>query len=293
MAAYRATCNGSLMWFLDEKLRGFLFALMVAFSFKIQASVDLSPSHNAHLTGDLSEKLTAIENEVRLLKKEIKEKTRVYHSIKNGASSPLYAWETEAKVEKKRKKLIPYLKIDIKEKLKQLAALENQLEETRYDLDLAKVDVLHLGTLAEKPVSSTQMFQCSTLPGDPLVSQMTLIQGFGSQVDPSTGLKWNSSGWWITQMSGPVKSCSKGVVAFDGKVQGRGRVVMIDHGDATLSLYANLHESFEAFAKGTKIESGQLIGDAKEKFYFEIRKKGIPVDPKAVLKVDQLAKFKE
>ncbi len=242
-----------------------------------------------------------IQIEIGSVKKDIEKKTKIYHALKSGASSPLFAWETEAVIEKKRKSLLPYLKIEIKEKLKLLEFLESQLDEVQYDLDLQKITPETNLSVADKISLSKNPshFSCQVAPSEPLSGQMQLMQGFGSHTDKESGLKWNSSGWWISHITGPIKVCAKGIVVFDGRIQGRGRVVMIDHGQGMLSLYANLSEensgeqrSYRVFSKGDKIEAGSVLGSAKEKFYFEIRKNGEALDPKFALKSDHLEKFK-
>ncbi len=267
------------------------------------ASIDQSQTQDNNLsTFHLENRHSQIQIEIDQIKKEIQSKTRLFHNLKSGASSPLFAWETEAVVEKKRKHLIPYLKIEIKEKLKRLEFLESQLDEVQYDLDLSKISTEQLPSLGEKVTlaKNASHFVCQVVPSEPLSGQMVLMQGFGAQKDIESGLKWNSSGWWITHISGPVKVCSKGTVVFDGKIQGRGRVVMIDHGNSMLSLYANLSEenngvgqaTARIFQKGDRVDAGSILGNAKEKFYFELRKEGQAIDPRFALKSDHLAKFK-
>ncbi len=273
---------------------------------KILASLDPKMSSVLTPMGDLELQRQELQKTIEATRKEIQTKTRIYHSLKSGASSPLYAWETEAKIEKKRKDFIPFLKIEIREKLKKLEILENQLEEVQYDLELTRAtpNLEVVATNSVLPPTMDKPFFCETIPAEPLSQQLTISQGFGSHIDTESGLKWKSSGWWVTHMTGPIKSCAQGVVAFDDTVAGRGRVVMIDHGNSILTLYANLNEggsSFEEstisplgkkFKKGDRIEAGALIGTAKEKFYFELRKSGVPMDPKLALSSEQVSKVK-
>lgn len=81
-----------------------------------------------------------------------------------------------------------------------------------------------------------------------------------------------------------VKAIGPGLVVFAGWFEGYGQVVIIDHGVGYHSVYAHLSKMMTK--AGASIKRGQvfaLSGDSGSlegaKLYFEMRKKGFPIDP--------------
>ncbi|MEQ1909512.1 MAG: peptidoglycan DD-metalloendopeptidase family protein [Vicinamibacterales bacterium] len=80
-----------------------------------------------------------------------------------------------------------------------------------------------------------------------------------------------------------VQAVHEGVVAYADSFTGYGRLVIVDHGGQTFSLYGNLAEI--AIDKGSRVESGTKVGtvglgpSATPVLYFELRVDGRPVDP--------------
>ena len=80
-----------------------------------------------------------------------------------------------------------------------------------------------------------------------------------------------------------VQAVHEGVVAYADSFTGYGRLVIVDHGAQTFSLYGNLAEI--AIDKGARVESGTTVGTvglgagATPVLYFELRVDGRPVDP--------------
>lgn len=111
-------------------------------------------------------------------------------------------------------------------------------------------------------------------------------QQFGST--RSQDLKW--SGWLIQVGEGvPVKAVHNGRVAFSGYLSGQGMLIILDHGDGYLSLYA--HNSLLLKEVGDWVQSGDAIAQAgttggltTSALYFEIRHNGKPQDPKRWLR---------
>jgi septal ring factor EnvC (AmiA/AmiB activator) len=108
----------------------------------------------------------------------------------------------------------------------------------------------------------------------------TLRQRFGG----SDGLRAPSTGIDIAAPEGlDVHAIHDGVVAFADAFAGFGRLVIVDHGAQTFSLYGNLKEV--ALAKGATVGRGDLIGmvgvaaTGATGLYFELRVDGRPVDP--------------
>ena len=103
----------------------------------------------------------------------------------------------------------------------------------------------------------------------------------------TAGLHWQ--GWQIGADAGSeVKTIAYGRVAYSDWLRGYGLLMIIDHGDGFMSLYANneslLREVGDWVDSGSGIStvgSSPLNGDG---LYFEIRKDGKAVDPAAWLK---------
>jgi septal ring factor EnvC (AmiA/AmiB activator) len=86
----------------------------------------------------------------------------------------------------------------------------------------------------------------------------------------------------------PVQAIHDGVVAFADTFAGFGRLVILDHGGQTFSLYGNL-ASLDV-EKGARIEQGLALGTVgvaptgAAGLYFELRVEGRPVDPQLWLR---------
>jgi septal ring factor EnvC (AmiA/AmiB activator) len=103
------------------------------------------------------------------------------------------------------------------------------------------------------------------------------------QARTSSGLTWQ--GIFISAKYGtPVVSIEKGVVVHADWLRGFGNLVIIDHGEGFYSLYGNnrtiIVEEGQTVYAGTSIGTVGNSGGLKEPgSYFEIRIKGVPVDP--------------
>ncbi|OUS14952.1 hypothetical protein A9Q88_12745 [Gammaproteobacteria bacterium 50_400_T64] len=101
-------------------------------------------------------------------------------------------------------------------------------------------------------------------------------------------LKWH--GWLLNARdASPVKSIHHGRVVFSDYLRGQGLLVIVDHGDNYLSLYA--HNQVLLKETGDWVHPGEVIakvgntgGLERSALYFEIRRKGKAVDPKRWLK---------
>jgi septal ring factor EnvC (AmiA/AmiB activator) len=103
----------------------------------------------------------------------------------------------------------------------------------------------------------------------------------------TAGLRWQ--GWLIGAGSGTdVKAIAYGRVAYADWLRGYGLLMIIDHGDGFMSLYANneslireLGDWVEPGATISTVGSSPFNGDG---LYFEIRKDGKAMDPAVWLK---------
>lgn len=96
----------------------------------------------------------------------------------------------------------------------------------------------------------------------------------------------NRNGLVIAAAAGtPVKAIHAGRVVFADWMRGFGNLLIIDHGDDVMSLYAYV-QRFDV-AVGARVASGQTIaavgasgGRRDPALYFEMRKNGEPIDPR-------------
>lgn len=128
------------------------------------------------------------------------------------------------------------------------------------------------------PTPSTQMARTR---GDlPWPVQGTISAGFRRQ----KGVHQNG----ITIGAGagtPVKAVHQGRVVFADWIRGFGNLLIIDHGDHIMTLYAHLQRF--THGPGEKVASGDVIGHVgnsggqpRAALYFEVRRNGEPINPK-------------
>jgi murein hydrolase activator len=114
----------------------------------------------------------------------------------------------------------------------------------------------------------------------------TVRQRFGGIDNPGHGI---TNGIDIAAAEGlPVRAVHDGTVAFADVFTGFGRLVIVDHGGQTFSLYGNLKDI--AVARGSRVLGGDTLGSVgvaatgATGLYFELRVDGHPVDPLQWLK---------
>ncbi|MBT7903909.1 MAG: peptidoglycan DD-metalloendopeptidase family protein [Porticoccaceae bacterium] len=100
-------------------------------------------------------------------------------------------------------------------------------------------------------------------------------------------LRWE--GWLIgAKAGGEVKAVHQGRVVFSNYLRGFGLLVIVDHSDGFLTLYAHNQELLKD--TGDWVQNNEILSRAgdtggldKPALYFEIRKDGNPADPKSWL----------
>jgi len=104
----------------------------------------------------------------------------------------------------------------------------------------------------------------------------------------NTHIRWN--GWLLNAKEGtPVHAIHHGRVIFSDYLRGHGLLMILDHGDGYMSLYAHnqvlLKEIGEWVLAGERIAKvGNTGGQEVHALYFEIRHNGKPTNPKSWLK---------
>ena len=120
-----------------------------------------------------------------------------------------------------------------------------------------------------------------------------LLNRYGSAKNGSSKIAWDGVAIKAPRGS-DVRAIYPGTVVFSDWFQGYGWLLIIDHGDEFMSLYAHaetLHKNVgDLVNKGEKIA---LVGDSggipQPSLYFEIRRQGVPVDPADWCTVPKLA----
>jgi len=94
---------------------------------------------------------------------------------------------------------------------------------------------------------------------------------------------------WRIEAGTDVVVVASGTVVWVGEMTGYGPVVIVDHGDKFVSLYAHLSRT--AVEAGEELDAGDRIGAVGEagslegpKLYFELRRGEQPIDPAPWLK---------
>lgn len=109
----------------------------------------------------------------------------------------------------------------------------------------------------------------------------TLLAGYGGRMPDGRG----SQGLLIAAAAGtPVRAVADGTVVFAEWMTGYGLILILDHGNGTLSLYAHneslLKETGASVKRGDAVARvGDSGGLSQPALYFELRRNGQPVDP--------------
>ena len=109
----------------------------------------------------------------------------------------------------------------------------------------------------------------------------TLKNRYGAR--RNADIRWH--GWLIAADEGePVRAVHGGDIIYADWLRGQGLLMVVDHGEGWLSLYAQNHSLLRGV--GDRVSAGDIIakagasgGSEASGLYFEIRHRGEPVDP--------------
>ena len=109
----------------------------------------------------------------------------------------------------------------------------------------------------------------------------TLKNRYGAR--RNADIRWR--GWLISADEGePVRAVHGGDIIYADWLRGQGLLMVVDHGEGWLSLYAQNHSLLRGV--GDRVSAGEIIakagasgGSETSGLYFEIRHRGEPVDP--------------
>ncbi|MGO1721011.1 MAG: murein hydrolase activator EnvC family protein, partial [Luteimonas sp.] len=113
----------------------------------------------------------------------------------------------------------------------------------------------------------------------------TLLAGFGAKMPDGR----DSDGVLIAAPAGTtVQAVAEGTVVFAEWMTGYGLIVIVDHGNNHMSLYAHndalLREVGDRVSRGDPVASvGSSGGQGQPALYFELRRGGEPIDPSSWL----------
>jgi murein DD-endopeptidase MepM/ murein hydrolase activator NlpD len=255
----------------------------------------------------VNEVLEAVTGKIDSHKKSLNSKVRAYHSLlESPEDTPdLVFVEKDLKLPKKKAQALRLMELAIRYALEEIDRLEIQRSEILSEIEWRRIqenatltsggaaEIATLESPAEVP-GEIPVYRCQILPLDidPLVGTKVL-QDFGSRTDAVSGLKWESHGWWIGRIQSPVRACRPGKVSYVGSVAGRGRVVIVDHGQGNMTLYANLREeNASKLHVGNFVGTGTILGEVAERLYFEVRRRGQAVSPREAFTADAIAKLR-
>jgi septal ring factor EnvC (AmiA/AmiB activator) len=179
-----------------------------------------------------------------------------------------------------RQAIIESLSSQIDTDEKQLAELQNNRKHLETLLEKL------INVLADIPADLGKRLGPGELKGKmPIPVKGRVKHAYGQA--RTAGLRWQ--GWMIGAANGSeVKAIAYGRVAYSDWLRGYGLLLIIDHGDGFMSLYAN-NESL-LYEVGDWVEPGAGISTVGTSplngngLYFEIRKNGKALDPAVWLK---------
>lgn len=108
--------------------------------------------------------------------------------------------------------------------------------------------------------------------------QGQVVRGFGNIVDPKYKTVTKSTGIDIeTTRGNPVQAVEAAKVSFADIFMGYGRMIILDHGERSHSIYSRLGEL--EVKVGDTIAKGGVIASSGDTLHFEFRVGGRSVDP--------------
>ncbi len=179
----------------------------------------------------------------------------------------------------KRKKIIATLDKQLEKQGGELARLREEAEQLQELIDSIQQI---LDDAPEDEISREAFAQLQGKLAWPVKGKLRRLYG---RRKPRSDLRWQ--GVVIEAESGSeVHAVSHGRIAFADWLRGFGNLIIIDHGDAYLSLYGHNESLFKS--AGDWVEAGEVIasvgtsgGQTRPALYFEIRKRGKPQNPTA------------
>ena len=169
-----------------------------------------------------------------------------------------------------------------------LAQISQQVQDDQQRLNVLERDQARLNAL----LSELEAVAAAT-PPEPRMpfadAQGTLAMPVSGTLKNRYGARRNADirwrGWLIAADEGePVRAVHGGDIIYADWLRGQGLLMVVDHGEGWLSLYAQNHSLLRGV--GDRVSAGDIIakagasgGSETSGLYFEIRHRGEPVDP--------------
>jgi len=169
-----------------------------------------------------------------------------------------------------------------------LAQISQQVQDDQQRLNLLQRDQARLNALLGELEAVA-----AAAPPEPRMpfadAQGTLVMPVVGTLKNRYGARRNADirwrGWLIAADQGePVRAVHGGDIIYADWLRGQGLLMVVDHGEGWLSLYAQNHSLLRGV--GDRVSAGDIIGKAGASggsetsgLYFEIRHRGEPVDP--------------
>jgi septal ring factor EnvC (AmiA/AmiB activator) len=176
----------------------------------------------------------------------------------------------------KHKKLLTSLELQRKQK-------SNDLSQKQQDRKRLQELITEVATLLDNSARKEDARPIRSLKGKlPRPSKGKIVKAFGNQNSQARN-RWQ--GWLIKGFEGSnITAIHHGRVVFSDWLRGFGLLLILDHGNGYLSLYARNQSLLKSVGdwvyQGEHIATLGASGGFKEpRLYFEIRHNGIPQDP--------------
>ncbi len=174
----------------------------------------------------------------------------------------------------KRQTTLVLINKQVQDDQQRLSALER--DQVRLNALLGELETVAAATppQARMPFADTQGTLAMPVAG-------TLKNRYGAR--RNADIRWR--GWLIVADEGePVRAVHGGDIIYADWLRGQGLLMVVDHGEGWLSLYAQNHSLLRGV--GDRVSAGDIIakagasgGSETSALYFEIRHRGEPVDP--------------
>lgn len=179
---------------------------------------------------------------------------------------------------------------ELESKIVNLSTQEARILQQRKELIANKEklerEALELEVFIEELLNRQAIIDASKLVNNILIKrpcQGTIIKEFGDKLNELSSITNKGLEFKVTPGSN-VTAVFDGVVIYSGVVKSRGQLIIIDHLNGFVSVYAN--NSSLKVRKDDEVRQGDVIGisgidsDGRPVIYFELRKNNSPVNPK-------------
>ncbi|AMO55000.1 hypothetical protein GZ77_00120 [Endozoicomonas montiporae] len=222
-----------------------------------------------HLQQAQLDAITAFENTLREIDDNTREQQQMIANLTRQRNSLQKQRDDLNKVQEQRKRLVSQLRERQSRSNRQLRSLDQQRDQLETILSQLAARA------ALQPITSNQGGLQWPVRGE-------VIYGY-QEKRPETGMSWE--GVLIAVDSGTrVNAVHDGTVIFSNWLRGFGQLIILDHGDEYLTLYA--HNQWLLKAEGETVLAGEPLaltgqsgGLEQPGLYFEIRHQGKPQNP--------------